>query len=456
MSSFVTFLGGVEEIGANSCFLNLEGTGVLIDAGLHPRLRKERTFPIIYPIQNEETDYALLTHAHTDHVGGLPYMLKQFPHLKLIATRATRDILEVMLQNTGKLLRLNPPEDILSSDLDYYKPGNINEITAMVEAVVYNTPYEIQGRRGDVPIKTSFMNAGHILGSAGILLNINGKNIFHTGDVQFRNQAILSKAVFPKHHLDCLICESTNGRTEDDTPDYKQETHRLAAFINDISNNNGSILIPSFALGKTQEILAVLYNLMRKSAIPTLPIYSGGISKKLSNIYDRYCYDGGRVDKGFEVADIPQIPIDHEELMTGSYFKSPAIVVASSGMMNAGTTSYKLAMKWMQRTNFGIAFIGYQDDETPGYALLHSELKKNFQFGGQAMQRKCHIGKFRFSAHAKRSDILDFILNAAPKQLYLVHGDDDACSSLALAVMEHLPQTKVIIPILGKRYQLSV
>ncbi len=455
MSNFVTFLGGVEEIGANSCFLNLDGTGIIIDAGLHPRMRKERTFPIVYPIQNEETDYALLTHAHTDHIGGLPYLLKQFPHLKLVSTRATRDILEVMLQNTGKLLRLNPPEDILISDLEYYKPRNIDEIASMVEAVVYNTPFELLGRRGNTPVLTSLLNAGHILGSAGILLNINGKNIFHTGDVQFRNQALLSKAVFPKHHLDYLICECTNGRTDDETPDYKQESQRLATFINDITNNNGSVLIPSFALGKTQEILTVLYQLMRKSAIPALPIYSGGISKKLSNIYDRYCYDGGRVDKGFEVADIPQIPIDHEELMTGAYFKSPAIVVASSGMMNAGTTSYKLATKWMQRPNFGIAFIGYQDDETPGYALLHSEIRKNFQFAGQKLLRKCHIGKFRFSAHAKRSDILDFILNASPKQLYLVHGDEDACSSLALTVMEHLPQTKVIIPILGKRYQLG-
>jgi Cft2 family RNA processing exonuclease len=456
MSHFVTFLGGVEEIGANSCFLNLGGTGIVIDAGLHPRLRNDRTFPILYPIQNEETDYALITHAHTDHVGGLPYLLKHFPHLKLLATRPTRDILDVMLQNTGKLLRINPPEHIFSSDLDYYKPNNIKDIITMIDAIVYNAPIELIGRRGTQAITANFLNAGHILGSAGILLSVNGKNIFHTGDVQFRNQAILSKAVFPKHHLDCLICESTNGRTDNDTPDYNTEAKHLATFINSITINNGSVLIPSFALGKTQEILAVLHQLMRKGAIPSLPIYSGGISKKISNIYDRYCYDGGRINKGFEVADIPQIPIDHEELMSGGYFKSPSIVVASSGMMNVGTTSYKLAMKWMQRPNYGIGFIGYQDEETPGYALLNSELKKSFQFGGQNILRKCHIGKFRFSAHAYRADILDFILNAAPKQLYLVHGDEDACSSLALTVMEHLPQTKVVIPILGKRYQLSI
>ncbi|MBS1537138.1 MAG: MBL fold metallo-hydrolase [Bacteroidetes bacterium] len=456
MSNFVTFLGGVEEIGANSCFLNLDGTGIIIDTGLHPRLRNEKTFPTIFPIQNEDTDYILLTHAHNDHIGGLPYILKHFPHLKIISTHATREILEVMLQNTGKLLRVNPPDHIFSSELEYYKPNNIQEISSMVEGVKYSTPLELLGRQGNQPISVSFLNAGHILGSAGILLTINDKNIFHTGDVQFRNQALISKAVFPKHHLDCLICECTNGRTEDETPDYKQESKRLASFINNITNNNGSVLIPSFALGKTQEMLTVLYQLMRKAEIPTLPIYSGGISKKLSNIYDRYCYDGGRVSKGFEVEDIPQIPINHDELMTDSYFKSPSIVVASSGMMNAGTTSYKLAMKWMQRANFGIAFIGYQDDQTPGYAMLHSELKKNFQFGGQSLFRKCQIGKFRFSAHAGRSDLLDFILNASPKQLYLIHGDEDACSSLALTVMEHLPQTKVIIPTLAKRYQLSV
>lgn len=456
MAHSITFLGGAEEIGANSCFLDIDGTGMFIDAGLHPRMKVKRTFPAVEAITHTNTDYALLTHAHNDHVGGLPYLLKFHPHLKLMATRATRDVMSITLPNTAKILRSAPPVDVLAADLEHYQSKTVREIVSLVEGVEYDTPLPLRGKRGITDINATFFNAGHILGSAGILFEVGGKNIFHTGDVQFHNQAVLTKAKFPRHHLDVLICESTNGLSDEDTPEFNKEKQNLAQFINAITTNGGSVLIPSFSLGKTQEILTILYQLMKKTTIPTLPIYTGGISKKVSNLYDRYCYDGGRVNKGFEIADIPQNPINHEELMTGPYFSTPSIVVASSGMMNPGTTSYKLAAKWLDKGNFGIAFVGYQDEDAPGHALLNSEHKKPFLFSGTQRTRKCQVGKFRFSAHANRAELVDFILGASPKELYLIHGDDDACSSLALTVMEFLPHTKVVIPRLGKTYQLLV
>lgn len=448
-----TVLGGAEEIGANCCYFHLAGVGLFIDAGLHPRKRDRSAFPNVEFIQEQPVDALLLTHAHTDHIGGIPYLVKHFPHTRILTTRATRDLADIMLRDTTKLLRTSIvtefPEDILS----LYSRDVLEKISMVFEGYPYGEPVVLQGLYSREPLHVTFYDAGHILGSAGVVLQWNGKTLLHTGDVNFQNQSVTSKASLPRHHVDYLIMESTNGAV--DTPyNREQEALRLAAFINEISNQNGSVLIPTFALGKTQEVLTLLHQLMHKGRIPTLPLYTGGMSKVIAGVYDRYCYTVPRVNPGFEIADIPQIPLQYDELLKGPYLSSPGIVVASSGMLNAGTTAYNLAQKWMQRRNFGIAFTSYLDPDSPGHALLHSEPDKHFIMAGNKTRRSCRVEQFRFSAHAAREDLVGFVADVRPKHLYLVHGDDEACSELAFQITRVVPETKIFIPALGKRYAL--
>ncbi|NQW30587.1 MAG: MBL fold metallo-hydrolase [Ignavibacteria bacterium] len=451
MKAELTMLGGAEEIGANCCFLNIDGTGILIDAGLHPQSRASNAFPDVSAIGDAAVNALLVTHAHTDHLGGLPFVMRKWPHLKPYMTRATRDISDVMLNNTRKLLKSDVTNWFEKGALEYYTSDQILLLRHSFQAVDYNVPFVIKSNLS--PIHVTYHWAGHILGSAYVAIECSGKRIIHTGDIQFQNQSIISKARVITTHADVLITEATNGASTFEG-DFKTETKRLASFINRISSKNGSILIPVFALGKLQELLGVMYSLMQRSSIPRLPIYTGGMGTEISKIYDHYCYTEPMKVPGFEVSNIPQERIRFDTLFNGPYMKTPSIVLASSGMVNQGTTSFALSNLWLTKPNFGMAFIGYQDPTSPGHSILHSELGKPFNLAGRSVVRTCEIERLRFSAHASLEDLALFASEIRPNTVVIVHGSIEACENLALSIRERLPRTRIIIPRHGICYDL--
>lgn len=447
-------LGGAEEIGANCCYLNLDGTGILIDAGLHPRERTIEAFPDLDALDGRPTDALVITHAHTDHLGALPYVMKRLPHVQPIMTHATRDLTHIMLHNGAKLLRSDVTRHVPKDLLAFFHRDQIDLIRQAFEAVPYEEPRTFRGYTGNSDVTLQLHWAGHILGSAGVALENNGVRIVHTGDVQFDHQKVIQRARLPRTHADIVITEATNCAIDREN-DFNGEAKKLAAFINTISNRNGSVLIPCFALGKTQEILAILYGLMRKGAIPHLPIYSGGMGLAINKVYDQYCYTEPMRVPGFEISDIPQERLHRSTLSKGDFFKSPSIVVAPSGMLSKGTMSYDLALRWMQHANYGIAFIGYQDVVTPGHQLLYSKHLEPFDFGGQKVRRMCSVERLRFSAHASLAGLVDYITDVRPKMVVIMHGEIDACDGLAYALSQRLPATRILIPRKGVAYTLT-
>lgn len=454
MTAELLVLGGAEEIGANCTYLGFDRTGILIDAGLHPKDRSAGAFPDVDALGLRQADALVITHAHNDHMGGLPYVMRRLPHVRAIMTHATRDLSHVMLHNTAKLLKTDIRDHLPKESLEFYKKDTIELLRHAFEAFPYEEPFDITGYSGDDTVRTSLHWSGHILGSASVLMDWKGLRVLHTGDVQFDNQSIVQKARTPRSHVDVLIMESTNGATER-LNDVPHESKRLANFINTVTTANGSVLIPTFALGKTQEVLRVLWGLMQRGSIPQLPIFTAGMGLKINKIYDQYCYTEPMRQPGFEVSDIPQQRIIFDELYTGPYFKHPSIVLVSSGMMNKGTLSHALALQWMQKPNFGIAFIGYQDPDAPGYALLNSLPGVPFEFGQRTVRRVCHIERLRFSAHASLDGLLGFVMDVRPGTAVLMHGSVEACDHLALCIKERLPGTRVLIPRRGIPYRLS-
>jgi Cft2 family RNA processing exonuclease len=453
LNAEVIFLGGVGELGANSVYIYIDGTGIIIDAGLHPRKRDKDAFPSFDAIFGKPVDLLIITHAHTDHIGAIPFLLKYFPHTKIMMTKATRDLSEIMLKDTAKLLQTELVDEYSIDTLSLYKPEVLENIWMLMDGYNYKEEISFCGYAGRSEIKITFYPAGHILGAASVKLDFCGKTLLHSGDVQFINQAIIAGADLPKHHIDSLIIESTNAG-EPDLPDYNDEIKRLAKFINEIVDKNGSILIPAFALGKTQEILKILYSLMQKNSIPNLNIYTGGLGKVISRFYDKYCYSVPMVKSGFEISDIPQEDIIWDELMTGKYFKEPAIVVASSGMMNVGTTSYQLANKWIKMKNFGIAFIGYLDESSPGYEILKANLNKDFKFGTIKTRIMCKVQNFRFTSHAYLKGIINYIADIKPNIIFINHGDYNSSKNLGIKINEHGIKSQYFIPDSQKSYQI--
>ena len=450
-----TILGGAEEIGANCTYINIGGNGMFIDAGLHPQKRDKYCFPDLSIITQKAlpTDALIISHGHTDHIGAVPYILHSLPHLRLCSTRPTRDIMQIMLQNTIRLLRINPPDrDYWHNDvLAGYSSDILEKIDLLIEAFPYKESFSLQSAAASDAVNVTFHDAGHIIGSAGIALECHGYSIFHTGDVQFDTQSLLPGASFPKHHCDLVFTEATNCAT--DPPERKKEIQRLAQYINETTEANGSVLLPAFALGKSQEILTILWQLMRKGSIPHLPIYSGGMTKNINAVYDRYCYSVPRVERGFEVSDIPQIPLLREELLQGNYLTTPSLVVATSGMMNKGTNSFELAREWLRKSNFSIAIVGWQDPQSPGALLAASERHQEVLWGSTKIRRQCRVEKFSFTAHARREKIIAWLSEVRPKTLVIMHGDSESCERLAYEISLLLPSTRIILPRYGKIYE---
>jgi cleavage and polyadenylation specificity factor subunit 3 len=453
MAIELTFLGGSKEIGASSSYLYLNGTGIFFDAGLHPKKRDKDTFPLFELTEAMPTDILAVTHAHNDHIGAIPYLLKYHPHLKIFMTEATQELAEIMLKDTAKLLKSEVTLEFPAEILSLYKPEVLKKIGMVMNGLKYDSLFKFTGRTGSSEINLSFHHSGHILGSSSVLVESGSYSLLHTGDIKFSDQQVLKKAALPNRHVNTLVLESTNANNPN-LPSWQSEKKRLAKFINEIVNENGSILIPCFALGKTQEVLKIIFDLMTKGNIPHLPIYTGGLAEKISLLYDKYCYTVPMVRPGFEISDILQQKILRSELSKGKYFREPSIVIASSGMVNEGTISYELAKRWMRIQNYGIAFVGYQDEDEPGYALLHSEIEKEFKFGKIKTVRKCNVKSFRFSSHASLEELIGFIDNINPEELFIVHGEERSSEQLAILVQERHRNMRIILPEIGKTYMV--
>lgn len=483
----ITFIGGAEEIGANSLILELDGINIAVDCGLHPKLKdRNNLFPNYESVKDIDVNYLFITHAHTDHLAALPYFIKFFPKSKVLATYETRDLAELVLKDSSKHIIRENSFDLSEEVLDQYKPDILSNIWKLIEPIKFNQSLLINKKnylineqlesKGNINKNPSYLKAklfwsGHILGSTGIYLeykhkeykhkenkqfetkNEKAKNILITGDMNLENQFMVGKAQFPNHHIDTLVVEATNC-SSDNFINLNENINTFSKFINKVSNENGSILIPAFALGKTQEVLKLLHNLMFQNKIPNLPIYTAGLGKKISKIYDRYCYADYMLRKGFEVSDINQNHIDYDNLTSGEFMKKPSIVIASNGMLAKGTLSYNLTKEWLKKKNFGIAFVGYQEENMPGYKILNSKIGDELELNGSKFKRFCHIEKFRFSAHSNLEQTLKLISELKPNRIFIHHGDEDACNNLALEIFKLEINTKVIIPIKNKCYDL--
>lgn len=444
-------LGGGHEIGANSYFISINETNIILDTGLHPRQKGSLAFPDYESIKNEKIEHLIISHAHTDHIGSLPYFLKYFPYTKIYSTKPTLSLAEVMLSNTTRILREEFELEFDKSMISNYKEETLDIIPMIMKRYDYNEKIDITEN-----ISFEFFHAGHILGSASVLINAGGKKIFYTGDINLRNQTLIPKAELPKHKIDILITESTNCATGN-YPDYKEETDRLAAFINRVINKGGSVLMPSFALGKSQELLMRVHTLMKRNIIPHVPVYYSPMSKAINDVYDDFNYSIIRVKKGFKLSEIDFTLLNRRDSTRGDFYKHPSIIIATSGMMMPKTASYTMAKQFLPRQDFGIAVCGYCDPETPGYLIKNAKNNEliylnNFE---SPIDVKCEIGSFRFSSHSRKEELENMIEALDPETIIIVHGDENAINALGNETVKKYPSKRIIAPEKGKSYKIS-
>ena len=454
---FVSMARGVE-IGANSYLLRSKGRHVILDAGSHPKREGLTSAPDFGAFAEGSAQAVIVTHSHQDHVGALPILTRRERNARVFMTAATAKISDVMLHNSvNVMLRQKEEHNIQSYPLFTHRGVELSR--EAWQPCKYRTTYDLKGDRAseDDDAVFEFYPAGHILGAAGVKIQLEGKTIFYTGDVNFENQTLIKGADFPESGVDVLIIETTRGDSPT-PPGYTRakEEERLAESINEAFDRGGSVTIPVFALGKTQELLAMLWRMRLSGQLASVPIYIGGLSTKLTTIYDAYCEDPQRQYPELQLLqEMAPYVLSGNEVVTMPARKK-CIFAISSGMMTENTLSNIFARKILGDPKQSLFFVGYSDPDSPSGKLRAAKRGDPVQLDSKlpAIPLECEVKEFNFSAHATRDSLLNYAIALKPQKIILVHGDRPAIDWFHLRLHRDLPETEVIIPEPGVKIPL--
>jgi len=449
------------EIGSNCYSLETAGKRIVLDCGMHPRVEGQGGLPDLEAMPDGSVDAVLLSHAHQDHVGSIPVLMRRHPHAPLFATEATRTIGDVMLHNSvNVMLRIREEQGV--TDYPLFTHREVDGVIKRCQPVPLGQRWSIEGERlganEEVPVSFEFFSAGHILGSAGVMIRSEGRTFFYSGDVNFDDQTISAAARFPEERLDVLVMETTRGDSPSE-PGFTRacEEARLAAAIRDGLARGGAVLIPVFALGKTQELLAMLVGMQAQGVLPRgFPVYIGGLSAKLTDIYDKLAGRTSRLKPSLQLLDaIGPFVIGGADL-NSIPLKGGRIYAFTSGMMTENTLSNVFASRFIGDPANSLFFIGYADPNSPGGRIRNAKQGDLVQLDARhpAQKMECAMDSFNFSAHASRESIRAWVNKVAPKKIVLVHGDAPAVEWFRQTLSADLPDSEVIVPVPGEALDL--
>jgi Cft2 family RNA processing exonuclease len=446
------------EIGANSYFLEIDGRKIILDAGLHPKKFGEEAIPNYRRVADGEIDAVFISHAHQDHIGSLPVLTRRQPEAKVFMTPATARLTEIMLHNSVNVMSRQRDELALGS-YPLFTHREADQSKELWHEVGTGQRWCIDGERlGSNGSETSFefFNAGHILGSTGVLFRTGDQNLFYTGDVNFLDQTLQRRAEFPTEPLDVLIIETTRGDRAM-RPNYSRvgEEDRFLQCVLDAFDRGGSVLIPVFALGKTQEILAMLHR-FRSSGVLEAPIYIGGLSTKITIVYDQLASNTERSLEGLQLlGTLSPFVLNGRDVAT-TQIQRNRLYVLSSGMMTENTLSNQMAARFVDRPEQSILFVGYADPDSPAGKLKSAEDGALVQMeqGSSRLPVLCTREEFDFSGHAPRELLMEYIVKTKPKTVILVHGDPPSLDWFKDAIATALPACHVIVPEPDREYEL--
>ena len=440
------------DIGASSWFVDIEGSKLLMDAGVHPKREGWNSLPLYDAIKNEEVEAIAISHCHHDHVGSLPVAQRYCPRAHVLMTELSYFVVERVLHNSVNVMK-RQRDELGIKEYPLFSHEEVDDTAHLYQGFKYNREIDWAAfhrtRAGFSSPTLEFYDAGHAIGSAGIMVRGKKETLFFTGDVCFQDQTILKAARFEDIQADVLIMETTRGNKEVAPGVTRQsEADRLAEAIQRVLERRGSILIPVFALGRTQEILAQLCLLMKSGRIPTQPIYMGGLGKVFTEIYDLQAHRMHRqhtnliLTEALNLIVLEQGQVDKMKLGGGKIF------VVTAGMMTEKTAAHELAMRMVGQPEHAIFFVGYADPETPGGRLKKTKPGETFFFSqsGGELTRRCEIEDFDLTAHANRDNLLDFVGQVNPRTVFLGHGDHPSRIWFEEAIRKRYPKIAIHQP----------
>ena len=410
-------LGGTDEVGASSYLYLLKEGNLLIDAGLRPGAVGEAALPQLGLLQEHPPAAMVLTHAHLDHVAGLPVALRRFPGLRVYCTPATARIAALVLADTLKVS--TEQGSAMFSPLD------------MKRSLERLRPIDFIQRVTDHGFAFTLVPSGHLLGAASVLIESGGRTVFHTGDVSNVDTPVVEPTAVTA--VDAVVSESTYGDTL--LPSRKEQVRTFITAIGETLRGGGRVLIPSFALGRAQEITQLLQTGMASGLLPQVPIHLDGLTRQMTQTYEELLpllpkALQNRTKSSGQPAFLSgtvNLVGDRRERESIIASDRPAVVVASSGMLHAGA-SPQYARAWLPHAENALFVVGYQDAESPGRRLLELQqggevLLPDGRGGREPIPAYSRIERFYLSAHADRGGLLGMIARYSPGKVLLTHGD---------------------------------
>ena len=466
----IQFFGAAQTVTGSMHFIEANGHRVLLDCGMSQGKRQEANkLNSENPFDVKSIDAVVLSHAHLDHSGKLPILVKNGFNSSIFSTSATRDLCSAMLRDSASLQEMDAKYVNKLNErkrLPFIKPlytmRDVTTTLRLFQTVECRRPLAI------LPgIRLTFRNAGHILGSASVALDISEgrhKNkvttLAFTGDLGRKGAAVVRDPEIIDR-ADILITESTyGGRHHGPMSEAKEKLTRI---ISETAHEGGLLIIPAFAVGRTQDVVYHLHELMESKQIPSMPVYvDSPLATNITEIFRQHpeCYDEEteqllRQDYGKDPFGFNMLRYTHstEESKRLNDLRRPAIIISASGMCEGGRVLHHL------RRNIGdpkttILFVGFQAENTLGRKLLQGD--KIARIYGEEFEVRAKIEEIDgYSAHADEGELLDFIaaIPNRPGRVFVVHGEPDAANAMA-AGLSKLGIENVIVPKRGDRFEV--
>jgi metallo-beta-lactamase family protein len=434
----LTFLGATETVTGSKYLIETSDSRVLIDCGMfqgYKSLRLRNWQP--FPVDPKEINYVVLTHAHLDHSGYLPALVKLGFKGQVIMTQGTFELCKILWADSAKIFE-EDTERANRKGYTKHQPAetlfDISDVERALNKVrVVDFEKEIQLTK-DLTIQ--FNRAGHILGAAQVLVGVKNRRILFTGDLG-RHEDPLMLSPSDMVETDILVCESTYGDTQHPPIDPEVE---LREILTKVLKRGGTAVVPAFAVGRTQALMIHIWRLMNKGLIPAVPVFlNSPMAASVTSLYHAH-----KEEHRIELSEFEQmyksvkIIRDVNESKALNALEEPKIIIAASGMLTGGRVLHHVA-KFGTEANNAILLTGYQAGGTRGRQLLGGA--KNVRIFQRDVPIKAEVFALNsLSAHMDADEILTW-LKASPKQptmTYLTHGEPESADRLRFRISDEL------------------
>ncbi|HLC20350.1 MAG TPA: beta-CASP ribonuclease aCPSF1 [Candidatus Nanoarchaeia archaeon] len=430
----LTFLGGARQVGRSCIFLQTPESRILIDVGIDVTGTDSEQYPALDAPEFDlkQLDAIVLSHAHMDHAGLVPYLYKMGYTGPVYCTTPTRDIMALLQLDMVKIQHGEGREPLYTSE----------EVKQMVLHTICLEWEEVTDITPDV--RLTFYNSGHILGSSMVHLNIgNGMhNIVYTGDLKYARTNLLEAAVTQFPRMETLIIESTYGARDNIMASPQESDAHFVELVERTVARGGKVLMPTLGSGRAQEIVVIIDRLVREGRLPKIPIYLDGMLWDITAIYTAYPEYLNRSvrklifhkDQNPFMSEIVKRVGSQKERQKIIEEEGPCIICATSGMLNGGP-SVEYFKQMCENKKHTLAFSSYQGEQTLGRRIQNGEKEITFMSNGkpQTYTVQMEVDRVEVSAHADRRELMNFLAHVQPKpkKVFTMHGEISRCIDLA-------------------------